>query len=417
MDRMALNILIKSGLAALILLISAYLFTDTAYSQINNEKVSVIDTVDDEEDLFDENTDYKEMYKDLNKDGEWVTIKESSLYDSTDADAKHVTNIRIINVWKPNGMSPDWSPYSEGRWTYTYYGWMWITDFVWGWATYHYGRWIYDYYYGWVWIPGRYWAPSWVQWCYDSYYIGWYPIYPRRHCWYHGYRSRYYAHGHHHHWVIVKRKDFTEKIDKDITVDSKENKKILEGSKTSVIVKKDGNNFVNIGPKVESIEKNTGKKIEPKKVSFDDTKSVTKVDETSVNLYRNDVQKNAVNTGNKNLTSNNNSKKNRNADVNETNKSPDVNYEGNKEKAPKNKDKNNYRNKPNKEGSREKAPEQKVKTESRSPNYEGSRERSRQESSHSRDNGSRNRESGNSGRSNEGSRDRGSNNSRTSSRK
>ena len=436
MDRGILNILIKSGLAVLILLISAYLFTSPAYSQITNEKVTVIDTVDDEEDLFDENTDYKELYKDLNKDGEWVTIKESSLYDSTDSDAKNVTNIRIINVWKPNGMSPDWSPYSEGRWTYTYTGWMWVTDYLWGWATYHYGRWVYDYYYGWVWMPGRYWAPSWVQWCYDSYYIGWYPIYPRCHRWHHGYHNRYYAHGHHNHWVIVKRKDFTEKIDKNVTVDSKENKRILEGSKKSVIVKKDGNNFVNIGPKVETIEKNTQKKIEPKKVKIDDKKGITKVDETSVSLYRNDVQKNAVNTGNKNITSNNGNKT-RNAEINE--RTPEVNNESTNEKAPKNKDENTNRNKqpnyegskekapeqkvkteskqPNYEGSKEKAPEKKVKTESKPPSYEGSKERSRQESSHNRDNGSRNRESNNSGRSNEGSRDRGNNNSKTSNRK
>lgn len=417
MDRIELNLLIKSGLAALILLISAYLFTSPAYSQITNEKVTVIDTVDDEEDLFDENTDYKEMYKDLNKDGEWLSIKESSLYDSTDADAKNVTNIRIINVWKPNGMSPDWSPYSEGRWTYTYTGWMWVTDFIWGWATYHYGRWIYDYYYGWVWMPGRYWAPSWVQWCYDSYYIGWYPIYPRCHRWHHGYHNRYYAHGNHHHWVVVRRKDFTEKIDKDITVDSKENKRILEGSKKSAILKKDGNNFVNIGPKVETVEKNTGKKIEPKKVTIDDKKGITKVDETSVNLYRNDVEKKTVYTGPKE-TSDNNSQKNKDVKVKESSKSPDVKNETSRETAPKTNDENTNRNKqPNYEGSKEKAPEQKVKTESKSPNYEGSRERSRQESSHNRDNGSRNRESNNSGRSNEGSRDKGNNNSRTSSRK
>ena len=425
MDDIRLKILMKSGLAALILLISAYLFTSPAYSQIEPGKVTtVIDTVDDEEDLFDENTNYKEMYKDLNKDGEWVTITDTSLNDPDDPKESNVTNIRIINVWKPNGMSPDWTPYSYGRWVYTYTGWMWITDYLWGWATYHYGRWVYDYYYGWVWLPGRYWAPSWVQWCYNSNYIGWYPIYPRRHR--HHHHHRYYAHGNPHHWVIVKRKDFTTRINKDVTVDSKENSKILEGSKKIAVVKYDGSNIINVGPKVEVIEKNTGQKIDPKKVSVSDKKDITKVDETTVSIYRNDIEKKTVYTGSKE-TSNNNGQKTKDVKVNETSKSPDVKKETSKnpdvkketsrETAPKSKDENTNRNKqPKYEGSKEKAPEQKVRTETKPPKYEGSRENNR-ESSPNRENGSRNRESNNSGRSNEGSRDKGNNNSKTSSRK
>ncbi len=416
MDDTRLRILMKSGLTVLIFLMSAYLFTSPAYSQIEPGKVTtVIDTVDDEEDLFDENTNYKEMYKDLNKDGEWVTITDTSLNDPDNPNGNNVTNIRIINVWKPNNTTPDWTPYSYGRWVYTYTGWMWVTDYLWGWATYHYGRWVYDYYYGWVWLPGRYWAPSWVQWCYNSNYIGWYPIYPRRR--HHHHHHGYYAHGNPRHWVIVKRKDFTTKIDKEVTVDSKENSRILEGSKKIAIVKYDGNNIINVGPKVEVIEKNTGQKIEPKKVTLSDKKDISKVDETTVSIYRNDVEKKTVYTGSKE-NNNTNGTKTKDVDVKETSKSPDVKKETSRETAPKSKDENTNRNKqPNYEGSKEKAPEQKVKTESRPPSYEGSKERSRQESSPKRETGNSNRESNNSGRSNEGSRDNGNNNSRTSSRK
>ncbi len=415
MDDTRLRILMKSGLTVLIFLMSAYLFTSPAYSQIEPGKVTtVIDTVDDEEDLFDENTNYKEMYKDLNKDGEWVTITDTSLNDPDNPNGNNVTNIRIINVWKPNNTTPDWTPYSYGRWVYTYTGWMWVTDYLWGWATYHYGRWVYDYYYGWVWLPGRYWAPSWVQWCYNSNYIGWYPIYPRRR---HHHHHGYYAHGNPRHWVIVKRKDFTTKIDKEVTVDSKENSRILEGSKKIAIVKYDGNNIINVGPKVEVIEKNTGQKIEPKKVTLSDKKDISKVDETTVSIYRNDVEKKTVYTGSKE-NNNTNGTKTKDVDVKETSKSPDVKKETSRETAPKSKDENTNRNKqPNYEGSKEKAPEQKVKTESRPPSYEGSKERSRQESSPKRETGNSNRESNNSGRSNEGSRDNGNNNSKSPSRK
>ncbi|MFA7360099.1 MAG: DUF6600 domain-containing protein [Candidatus Kapaibacterium sp.] len=419
MDNIRLRILMKSGLAALLLLLSAYLFASPAYSQIEPGQVTtVIDTVDDEEDLFDENTNYKEKYKDLNKDGEWVTITDTSLNDPDNPDERNVTNIRIINVWKPNGMNPDWTPYSYGRWVYTYTGWMWVTDYSWGWATYHYGRWVYDYYYGWVWLPGRYWAPSWVQWCYNSNYIGWYPIYPRRHRHHH---HRYYAHGNPRHWVIVKRKDFTTKINKEVSVDSKENSKILEETKKIAVVKYDGKNITNVGPKVEVIEQNTGQKINPKKVSLSDKKDITKVDETTVSIYRNDVEKKTVTTGTKESNNINGTKK-KDVKVKETSKNPDVKKETIRETAPKNKDENTNRNKqPNYEGSREKAPEQKVKTESQPPSNEGSRppsnERSRQESSPKRDTGNSNRESNNSGRSNEGSRDNGNNNSKAPSRK
>jgi hypothetical protein len=47
-----------------------------------------------------------------------------------------------------------------------------------GWITYHYGRWYYDNYYGWVWMPDDVWAPAWVEWRYDDDYIGWAPLPP-----------------------------------------------------------------------------------------------------------------------------------------------------------------------------------------------------------------------------------------------
>jgi len=58
-------------------------------------------------------------------------------------------------VWTPQGMPADWSPYSSGQWSYAdYYGWTWIGYEPWGWAPYHYGRWFFNTGIGWCWWPG-----------------------------------------------------------------------------------------------------------------------------------------------------------------------------------------------------------------------------------------------------------------------
>ena len=58
-------------------------------------------------------------------------------------------------VWAPQGRAADWSPYSNGQWTYAdYYGWTWIGYEPWGWAPYHYGRWFWNTGVGWCWWPG-----------------------------------------------------------------------------------------------------------------------------------------------------------------------------------------------------------------------------------------------------------------------
>jgi uncharacterized protein DUF6600/FecR-like protein len=58
-------------------------------------------------------------------------------------------------VWAPQAEPPDWSPYSNGQWTWAdYYGWTWIGYEPWGWAPYHYGRWFWNTGVGWCWWPG-----------------------------------------------------------------------------------------------------------------------------------------------------------------------------------------------------------------------------------------------------------------------
>jgi hypothetical protein len=82
-------------------------------------------------------------------------------------------------VWQPRRVSAQWQPYWDGRWVWTTAGWTWVTDEPWGWATYHYGRWAMVDAVGWVWLPGRVWAPAWVAWRWGGGYAGWCPLGPR----------------------------------------------------------------------------------------------------------------------------------------------------------------------------------------------------------------------------------------------
>lgn len=100
------------------------------------------------------------FYSSLRPYGEWIEL-EADLY-----------------AWRPMGISHRWKPYSNGRWSWTNNGWYWDSYEPFGWAVYHYGRWHFDDYYGWIWIPDYEWGPAWVEWRYNDDYIGWAPLPP-----------------------------------------------------------------------------------------------------------------------------------------------------------------------------------------------------------------------------------------------
>ncbi len=82
-------------------------------------------------------------------------------------------------VWIPN-VDADFQPYAtNGHWVVTRYGNTWASDYEWGWAAFHYGRWYRDDRFGWAWVPGRIWGPSWVSWRSGDGYYGWAPLAPR----------------------------------------------------------------------------------------------------------------------------------------------------------------------------------------------------------------------------------------------
>ena len=95
--------------------------------------------------------------------------------------APYGTWIEIDNglvVWRPSVIKTGWAPYRYGQWIWTVDGWYWDSYEPFGEIVFHYGRWYYDDYYGWIWVPDYNWAPSWVEWRYDDNYIGWAPLPP-----------------------------------------------------------------------------------------------------------------------------------------------------------------------------------------------------------------------------------------------
>jgi len=82
-------------------------------------------------------------------------------------------------VWLP-AVYEDFHPYAtNGHWVMTGYGNTWVSDYDWGWATFHYGRWYFDdNYQSWAWIPDYNWGPAWVDWRSGGGYYGWAPMGP-----------------------------------------------------------------------------------------------------------------------------------------------------------------------------------------------------------------------------------------------
>jgi len=108
----------------------------------------------------DRNMDMDSMYNYLAPYGNWINMDPYGY------------------VWTPRNMGYEWRPYSDGHWVMTEDGWTWIANEEWGSIPFHYGRWGYDEYIGWYWVPGTTWGPAWVSWRGNDQYTGWAPLQP-----------------------------------------------------------------------------------------------------------------------------------------------------------------------------------------------------------------------------------------------
>ena len=47
-------------------------------------------------------------------------------------------------VWYPRAVAAGWAPYRDGHWAWVEpWGWTWVDEAPWGFAPFHYGRWVY----------------------------------------------------------------------------------------------------------------------------------------------------------------------------------------------------------------------------------------------------------------------------------
>ncbi|WP_215223494.1 DUF6600 domain-containing protein [Echinicola shivajiensis] len=107
-----------------------------------------------------------------------VGVSFQVFYDQLSPYGDWVEDARYGYIWLPY-VDQNFHPYgTNGHWVMTEYGNTWVSNYSWGWAPFHYGRWLWDDYYGWAWVPGYEWAPAWVSWRNGGGYYGWAPLGP-----------------------------------------------------------------------------------------------------------------------------------------------------------------------------------------------------------------------------------------------
>lgn len=106
-------------------------------------------------------------------------VSLQTFYDELSPYGTWINDPEYGYVWRPDVDQGEFRPYyTNGRWVMTEYGNTWVSNYDWGWAPFHYGRWIYNRYNRWVWIPDTTWGPAWVSWRSGGGYYGWAPLAP-----------------------------------------------------------------------------------------------------------------------------------------------------------------------------------------------------------------------------------------------
>ena len=108
-----------------------------------------------------------------------ANVSLQTFYDELSPYGTWIQDPQYGYVWRPDVDQSDFRPYySQGRWAMTEYGNTWVSDYDWGWAPFHYGRWVYNNYRQWIWLPDTNWGPAWVDWRSGGGYYGWAPMGP-----------------------------------------------------------------------------------------------------------------------------------------------------------------------------------------------------------------------------------------------
>jgi hypothetical protein len=235
-----------------------------------------------------EDLDYQTFYDDLSSSGKWIPVDQNDIspadLQNTEEPSYVDNDIDVNYIWRPyEAQDRNWTPYSNGTWVWTNLGWVWISDYNWGWAAYHYGRWWHSPVYGWVWSPGHRWAPTWVTFYCDGDYIGWYPITPWSHWHWHNhfiYVESYYYYNYYE-YTYVNERNFTRHITPPLVIDPPEVPG-LQNSSLGI----DHGNLTSQGPGITQIENSTGTKITTRNISFTDKVTKAGINNGGITLYK-----------------------------------------------------------------------------------------------------------------------------------
>jgi len=214
-------------------------------------------------------------------------ISFSTFYDDLSSYGQWMDYPSYGRVWICNeaGFRPY---YSGGHWAYTTYGWTWVSDYDWGWAPFHYGRWSFDAGYGWFWVPGYEWAPAWVGWRSGGGCYGWVPLGPGIHIsigasWGGIQADR---------WCFVPNRYMGYSNISRYYVSRVNNTTIIHN--TTII------NNINVyrnaryiaGPEPNEVERYSGRRIEPLQVNDTRRPEQTHINNRGLNIYRPVVRRN-----------------------------------------------------------------------------------------------------------------------------
>jgi hypothetical protein len=118
-------------------------------------------------DAFDEWALARDRYDDNAVSSRYVT-SEMTGYEDLDRYGSWREDADYGPLWIPT-VASTWVPYRDGSWTWLDpWGWTWVDNAPWGYAPFHYGRWVHVHN-RWAWAPGRrhehlVWAPALVGW-------------------------------------------------------------------------------------------------------------------------------------------------------------------------------------------------------------------------------------------------------------
>jgi probable HAF family extracellular repeat protein len=195
--------------------------------------------------------DYNVFYSKLSTDGEWVEAGDYGY------------------VFRPRVAQEDWAPYRDGHWVWTDRGWFWHSNEHFGWATYHYGRWVRIAGLGWSWVPGHEWAPAWVSWRKSNNYVGWAPLPPGAHVDQNsgisGWADSYYGLGPKA-YTFISYKNWSDPTYQRAFVPPDRTVEIIRETQNITDVRVEKTVIHNFGPQVQVIEQFTNQKLTATKV-------------------------------------------------------------------------------------------------------------------------------------------------------